>query len=77
MRTAALAGVGIVVQPSFMVGENLRLGRLVPVLERYCQAGPGLPTRSTRRGGTCRPKCRSFVDFLAETTAIRRRGTRG
>ncbi|MBK7472132.1 MAG: LysR family transcriptional regulator [Betaproteobacteria bacterium] len=66
LRTAALAGVGIVVQPSFMVGEDLRLGRLVPVLERYCQ--PDLAAYAvypTRRHLPA--KVRSFVDFLAET----------
>lgn len=66
LRTATLAGEGIVVQPSFMVGEDLRLGKLVPVLERFCQ--PDLAAYAvypTRRHLPA--KVRSFVDFLAET----------
>jgi DNA-binding transcriptional LysR family regulator len=65
LRTAALAGVGIVVQPTFIVGDDLRQGKLVPVLPRYCQ--PDLAAYAiypTRRHLPA--KVRSFVDFLAE-----------
>jgi DNA-binding transcriptional LysR family regulator len=64
LRVAALAGEGIVSQPSFIVGEDLRCGRLVPLLQDY--APPPLtayavyPSRRHLAG-----KVRAFVDFLA------------
>ena len=34
-RAAALAGLGIVRQPTFLIGEDLRRKRLVPLLTGY------------------------------------------
>lgn len=65
LHKAALAGEGIAVQPTFIVGDDLRDGRLVRVLPRYCQ--PDLAAYAvypTRRHLPA--KVRSFVDFLAE-----------
>ena len=65
LRSAALEGVGIVMQPTFNVGDDLRQGKLVRVLPRYCQ--PDLAAYAvypTRRHLPA--KVRSFVDFLAE-----------
>lgn len=35
LRIAALAGEGIVCQPTFLIGDDLRTGRLVPLLPDY------------------------------------------
>jgi len=44
-RAAALAGLGIIRQPTFLIGEDLRQGRLVPLLS-------GLPHVRDRRAGS-------------------------
>jgi DNA-binding transcriptional LysR family regulator len=61
-RAAALAGLGVIWQPTFLVGEDLREGRLLPVL-------PGLEIEvmavfPSRRHLSA--KVRVMVDFLAE-----------
>jgi DNA-binding transcriptional LysR family regulator len=62
-RAAALADQGIIYQPAFLVGEDLRLGRLVQLLPQY--QGPELdiqvvyPSRRHLAG-----KVRAMVDFL-------------
>jgi DNA-binding transcriptional LysR family regulator len=65
LHAAALAGEGLVVLPTFIVGDDLRQGKLVRVLPRYCQ--PDLAAYAvypTRRHLPA--KVRSFVDFLAQ-----------
>jgi DNA-binding transcriptional LysR family regulator len=63
-RAAALAGQGIVYQPQFLVGDDLRTGKLVRVLPHL--KGPAIaisvvyPTRKHLPG-----KVRAMVDFLA------------
>lgn len=68
LRAAALAGVGVVQMPSFIVGPDLARGALRAVLEPY--EGPSRsiwalypPTRHLA------PKVRAFVDFLADRFA--------
>jgi DNA-binding transcriptional LysR family regulator len=67
-RAAALADQGIVFQPSFLVGEDLQAGRLVPILPQY--AGPELdislvyPSRLHLSH-----KVRAMVAFLADAFA--------
>jgi DNA-binding transcriptional LysR family regulator len=67
-RAAALAGAGIIWQPTFLVGEDLRAGRLVPVLPGWSLADIDVlavyPHR--RHLGA---KVRVMVDFLAEAFA--------
>lgn len=62
---AALDGLGIVLQPTFISGEALADGRLRPVLPRY-----GTPELSGYAVFLSRKylsaKVRTFVDFLAE-----------
>jgi len=66
LREAALAGIGIVYQPTFLFTDDLRAGRLVPlVLDRplfqFANAyAVYAPTRHVPA------KVRHFVDFLAE-----------
>lgn len=64
-RAAALAHQGIVLQPTFLVGEDLAEGRLVELLPGYRCAELGIyalyPTRKH-----VAPKVRVLIDFLAE-----------
>ena len=66
LRAAALAGQGIASGPSFLVAEDIRTGRLVPILNDY--AGPPFniyaiypPNRHISA------KVRRFVDHLKRT----------
>ena len=68
LRTAALAGLGVLTCPSFMVGEDLRAGRLKTVLEDYVQ--PELPIQAVyphQRHMTA--KLGVFIDYLIERFA--------
>lgn len=70
-RAAALADQGVILQPGFLVGEDLKAGRLVELLPDH--RGPALaihavyPSRRHVAG-----KVRAMVDFLVE--AFRRPG---
>lgn len=67
---AAEAGLGVTLLPTFIVGDGLRAGRLVQVLEEFCP--PDLAINAvypSRRFLAAR--VRSFVDFLAEAFAGR------
>jgi DNA-binding transcriptional LysR family regulator len=64
LRSAALAGMGLAVLPSFMVAAELATGRLEPVLEAHTFARLGVyavypPARPVPS------KTRAFVDVLA------------
>lgn len=64
-RAAALAGAGIVMQPSFLVGEDLRREALVELMPQYRAAELGVyAVYPTRRH--LLPRVRAMVDFLAE-----------
>ena len=65
LREAALAGLGIVREPSFNIGDDVRAGRLVRLLPDYqtndlaiCAVYPSRQHLSA--------KVRTFVDFLVE-----------
>ncbi|MDD0809557.1 LysR family transcriptional regulator [Curvibacter sp. RS43] len=64
-RAAALADQGIVLQPAFLVGEDVRLGHLVPVLPQYQRPPLDIhavyPSRKHLSS-----KVRAMVDFLAQ-----------
>ena len=65
LRVAALHGHGFVHLPTFIVGEDLRAGTLVSVLEPYVAQDLTLnAVYPTARHLS--PKVRAFVDFLAE-----------
>jgi DNA-binding transcriptional LysR family regulator len=65
---AAAAGLGIAFEPDFMVGEALRAGRLVRVLEAYEAPEVGIhAVYPSRRHLSA--KVRSFVDFVGERFA--------
>lgn len=63
LRAAAVAGAGIVYGPSFIVADDLRAGRLVPLLSAFEASPVGIhavypPSRHVSA------KVRSFIDFL-------------
>lgn len=60
----ALAGEGITVALSYMVAEDIKAGRLVPVLEAY--APPPVPVQIIYpQSRLVAPKVRAFVDFAS------------
>jgi DNA-binding transcriptional LysR family regulator len=65
LRTAALDGMGILVQPSYIVYNDIVAGRLVPVLDDW-----DLPRLTINLAYSSRKhlpaKVRTFIDFVAE-----------
>jgi len=69
LRQAALSGRGVVMLARWLVGEDIRAGRLVPLLEDY-EANPGAMEvgihamyPANRRGSV---KVKAFIDLLME-----------
>ena len=66
LRTAALAGCGIIREPYFSIGHDLRAGDLQTVLDDY-----ELETRSVYavypQAGRYSPRIRAFIDYLKHT----------
>lgn len=73
LAAAAVQGVGIALEPDFIVGAELAAGRLVPVLESFTapvsQIYAVYPSRRYLSA-----KVRAFVEFLAERFAGAMRG---
>jgi DNA-binding transcriptional LysR family regulator len=68
LAAAAVAGVGIAYEPEFMLGPDLKAGRLVPILPSYATPlGPIYAVYPSRRYLSA--KVRAFVDFLAQRYA--------
>lgn len=66
LREAAVAGFGLALLPSFLIGEEVRAGRLTPVLRDWA-VGPQVAIHAIYPAGrNLSPKVRVFVDFLAE-----------
>lgn len=65
LREAALNGVGIALIPTFMIGDDLRAGRLQAVLTEFdgWQASVYAVYPATRHVA---PKVRAFVDYFAK-----------
>lgn len=64
-RAAALAGHGIILQPSFLVGEDLRRKALIELMPEFRAVELGVyAVYPTRR--FLLPRVRAMVDFLAE-----------
>lgn len=65
VRVAAIAGLGIIWQPTFLIGDDLRTGRLVEVLPGFRMPDIDIlavyPSRRHVSG-----KVRTMIDFLAE-----------
>jgi DNA-binding transcriptional LysR family regulator len=65
LRDATLAGYGIARLATFLISDELRAGRLVPVLQRYDADGP--PIRAVYPSSRhLSPKVRTFIDELLE-----------
>ncbi len=65
-RAAAVAGRGIVRQPTFLLGDDLRAGRLVPLLPDYKVADIDISAIYPSRRHLS-AKVRVMVDFLADS----------
>lgn len=65
LRDFALAGMGIVLRPSFSLGDDLRCGKLIRVLAGY-QMGQISVTMVYPSRRQLSAKVRSFVDFVVE-----------
>jgi DNA-binding transcriptional LysR family regulator len=65
-RAAATAGHGIVLLPTFYLGDQLRSGELKPVLCSYRPPELAVYAVYPERRNLL-PKVRAFVDFLAAT----------
>jgi len=64
LLAAALAGQGLIYQPTFIVGDSLRDGSLVRVLGSYPTYEPGI--HAVLPSGRQAPaKVRAFIEFLA------------
>jgi DNA-binding transcriptional LysR family regulator len=63
-RGAAVAGGGIVLLPTFYVGDQLRSGELKPILCKYRPQDIAMHAVYPERRNLL-PKVRAFVDFLA------------
>jgi len=63
LKTAAIAGHGLVLQPTFIVGDDLRAGRLVRVLPDHPVASLNVYAVYAHRQYLS-SKVRAFVDFL-------------
>ena len=66
LRTAALAGLGIVVLPQFMVADDVAAGRLELLLEGARRAQIGIYA-ITAHGRRLPKRVRLFIDFLARS----------
>lgn len=65
LRLAALAGSGLVILPSFLVGRDLQAGSLVSLLGDFMTQELGIYAVYPH-GRHLSPKVRAFVDFLIE-----------
>jgi DNA-binding transcriptional LysR family regulator len=61
----AVAGVAIVVEPDFIVGPDVRAGRLVPILPRFVLPPANIEVMYPSRRHLS-AKVRAFADFLAQ-----------
>ena len=66
LREAAIAGMGVILQPDFLLEDALADGRLVRVLPEWEAAPIGIFAVYTSRSHLA-PKVRSFIDHLVET----------
>ena len=62
---SAIYGGGVVIQPTFIVGEALRKGQLTKILPEYAPAPLGLYVVYAHRQFLTN-KVRRFIDFIAD-----------
>lgn len=67
LRNAAVDDLGIIMIPTWMMHDELKDRRLVPVLEEFPAIPPSTPINAVfAHNRHLAPKVRAFVDFLAE-----------
>ncbi len=66
LRLAAVAGLGVIYQPCFLVADDLRAGRLVPLPLDHPTTDAGHVHAVFRPDRHLPPKVRAMIDFLAE-----------
>lgn len=65
LRACALAGDGIILQPTFLVGQDIKAGRLVRILRDYEPAPRGAYAIYAERRHLP-AKVRAFIDYMAQ-----------
>ncbi len=65
LREAAIAGMGVILQPDFLLEDALADGRLVRVLPEWDVPTIGIFAVYTSRSHLA-PKVRSFIDYLVD-----------
>lgn len=65
LREMVLGGAGIARMPTFMVGEDIRAGRMVQLLPGYRSPEPAISLVYAQRRYLS-PKVRAFLDYLLE-----------
>lgn len=65
LQAAAVAGVGVILSPTFIVGADLKAGNLQAILTDYCPPALGIYAMYPSRRYLS-AKVRSFIDFLKE-----------
>ena len=65
LRAAAVAGLGVYMGPTFIVGDDLRAGRLISVMDEFVDPDLSIYAVYPHRRHVS-AKVRVFVDFLAE-----------
>jgi DNA-binding transcriptional LysR family regulator len=68
LREAALAGMGIILQPDFLLETDLATGRLQRLLVDYQAPAIGLYAVYSSRSHLA-PKLRSFIDYMVQALA--------
>ena len=67
LRNAALNDLGIIMVPSWVVHDELKDKRLIPVLENYSVIPPSIPINAIfANNRQLAPKVRAFIDFLVK-----------
>ncbi len=66
MRQAALSGVGIIVAPSFIIGNDIKKQKLIPLLTNYVTAPERNIYALFPHNRFLSVKVRLFIDFLAQ-----------
>ncbi|MBK6638885.1 MAG: LysR family transcriptional regulator [Rhodocyclaceae bacterium] len=66
LRNLALAGVGIARLPDVMIGDDLRSGRLLRILDDHAHHEPVTVFATYASGRNLSPKVRVMIDFLTE-----------
>lgn len=67
LRDAALAGLGIIMIPTWMIRDELKRGQLASLLEDFTLVPPSTPVHALfAHNRHLAPKVRAFVDFLSQ-----------